>query len=111
MPASFRLRQAADGQSYFNLTAENNQIILTSETYTTKQAALKGIESVRANGPLAERFERRKSSDGRDYFVLKAANHEIIGTSEMYSSAPALENGVQAVIRVAGSAVVVESLS
>jgi len=108
MAASFRLRQAADGQWTFNLTAENNQIILTSETYTTKQAALNGIESVRANGAVAERFERRKSKDGREYFVLKAANHEIIGTSEMYSSAPAMENGVQAVMRVAAAAQVVE---
>ena len=109
MSANLQLRQAADGQWYFNLTAENNQIILTSETYTTKTAALNGIESVRANGAVPERFERRQSKDGRDYFVLKAANHEIIGTSEMYSSAPAMENGVQAVMRVAGPARVVES--
>jgi len=109
MSANLQLRQAADGQWYFNLTAENNQVILTSETYTVKPAALKGIESVRVNGAVAERFERRQSKDGRDYFVLKAANHEIIGTSEMYSSTPAMENGVQAVMRVAGSARVVES--
>jgi len=95
MAASFRLRQAADGQWTFNLTAENNQIILTSETYTTKQAALNGIESVRANGAVAERFERRKSKDGREYFVLKAANHEIIGTSEMYVTKSNAERGVE----------------
>jgi uncharacterized protein YegP (UPF0339 family) len=104
MSANFQLRQAADGQWTFNLTAENNKIILTSETYTTRQAALNGIESVRANGAVAERFERRQSRDGRDYFVLKAANHEIIGTSEMYSSAAAMENGIQAVMRVAAAA-------
>jgi uncharacterized protein YegP (UPF0339 family) len=61
MPASFRLHQAADGHWHFSLTAENNKIILASETYTGKSAAQSGIESVRANGPLAERFERRKS--------------------------------------------------
>jgi len=109
MSADFQLRQAADGQWYFNLTAENNKVIMTSELYSSKPAALKGIESVRVNGVLAERYERRKSSDGKDYFVLKAANREIIGTSEMYSSTPAMENGVQAVMRVAGSARVVES--
>ncbi len=108
MPASFQLRRTADGQWHFSLTAENSKIILASETYTGKSAAQKGIASVRVNGPLAERFERRKSKDGRDYFVLKAANHEIIGTSEMYSSASAMENGIRAVMRVAPSAPVVE---
>jgi len=104
MSADFQLRQAADGQWYFNLTAENNKVIMTSELYSSKPAALKGIESVRVNGVLAERYERRKSSDGKDYFVLKAANREIIGTSEMYASATAMENGIEAVMRVAATA-------
>ena len=104
MATTFQLRTAADGQHYFNLTAENNQIILTSEMYQARPAALNGIVSVRTNAPIAERFERRKSSDGRDYFVLKAANHEIIGTSEMYSSTAAMENGMRAVMRVAAAA-------
>jgi uncharacterized protein YegP (UPF0339 family) len=109
MPAQFQLRTAADGQFYFNLTAENNKVILTSEMYRAKDGALRGIESVRSNGILAERFERRRSSDGKDYFVLKAANNEIIGHSEMYDSPAAMENGIQAVQRVAGKATVVES--
>ena len=61
-----------------------------------------------ANGQHPERYERRRSVDGQDYFVLQAANHEIIGTSEMYGSAPAMENGIQAVIRVAATAEVAE---
>jgi uncharacterized protein YegP (UPF0339 family) len=31
------------------------------------------------------------------YFVLKAANGQIIGSSEMYSSASAIENGIASV--------------
>ncbi|GGS67170.1 UPF0339 protein [Planobispora rosea] len=33
----------------FNLVAGNGEIIATSESYTTKAGALKGIEAVRAN--------------------------------------------------------------
>ena len=33
----------------------------------------------------------------RLHFVLKAANNQVIGTSEMYSSAAALENGIASV--------------
>jgi uncharacterized protein YegP (UPF0339 family) len=104
MAAHYQLRRAASGQIYFTLTAENNKIILTSEMYESKEAAHIGIEAVRVNGPLAERFDRRTSVDGQDFFVLLAANHEIIGTSEMYRSTASLENGLQAVLRVAESA-------
>src|SRR3972149_2523829 len=97
MAARYQLRKAANGQHYFNLTAENN-----------KPAAQQGIEAVRVSGPQPERYDRRRSVDGQDYFVLQAANGEIVGQSEMYRSSASLENGLQAVIRVAESAEVFE---
>ncbi|MHB1331321.1 MAG: YegP family protein [Sulfuriferula sp.] len=33
------------------------------------------------------RFERKEAKNGKHYFNLKAANHQIIGTSQMYESA------------------------
>ena len=63
--------------------------------------AQQGIEPVRVSGPQPER-------DGQDYFVLQAANGEIVGQSEMYRSSASLENGLQAVMRVAESAEVFE---
>jgi uncharacterized protein YegP (UPF0339 family) len=99
MPAAYTVRKAANGQFYFNLTAENSQKILASETYTEKANALKGIESVRANSPLDERYQRKTSADGKPYFVLVAANNQVIGQSEMYSSDQAMENGIASVKR------------
>ncbi|HMK08039.1 MAG TPA: YegP family protein [Anaerolineales bacterium] len=106
MAAQYQIRHAADGRFYFNLTAENNKIILTSEMYAAKEGALGGVDSVRANGPLIERYDRRTSIDEQDYFVLQAANGEIIGQSEMYRSKAAMENGLLAVQRVAAEAAV-----
>jgi uncharacterized protein YegP (UPF0339 family) len=40
-------------QYMFNLKAGNGEIIATSERYTTKAAALNGIESVKQNAPGA----------------------------------------------------------
>lgn len=108
MAATYRLHLAANGQHYFNLTAENNKIVLTSEMYSSKEAALQGIGSVRENGSLEARYDRRKSIDGQDYFVLRAANGEVIGQSEMYRSTAGVENGIAAVIRVAAEAGVLE---
>lgn len=97
MPAQYILRASSDGQYYFNLTAANNQKILASERYKSKDGAKNGIESVRTNSPDDSRFERRTSSDGKHYFVLKAANQQVIGKSETYSSKQAMENGISAV--------------
>ena len=81
----------------FNLKAANGEIILTSERYTAKSSAQVGVESVRVNSPVDGRYDRRESSKDEPYFVLKAANGEIIGKSEMYSSTSAMENGIESV--------------
>ncbi len=97
MAAHYVLTNSKDGQVMFNLKAANGQVILTSERYTTKAAALNGIESVKKNSPLDERYERRENSKGEPYFILKAANSQEIGRSEYYSSTSAMENGIASV--------------
>ncbi|MDW8424968.1 MAG: YegP family protein [Meiothermus sp.] len=104
MAGKFVLSTTADGQYIFNLKAGNGETILTSERYKSKDGALNGIESVRKNAPLDERYERRTASNGAPYFVLKAANHQEIGKSETYSSEAALENGIASVKRNAPGA-------
>jgi uncharacterized protein len=78
----------------FNLKGGNAEIVLTSERYTTKQNAQKGIDSVKVNAPTDSRYERRVATNGEPYFVLKAGNGEVVGTSEMYSSTTARDNGI-----------------
>lgn len=107
--SKFELKKTADDQFMFNLIAvPPGEIILTSERYKQKAGAQNGIESVKENAPLDERYERRKSSRGEPYFVLKAANYEIIGTSEMYSSESAMENGIESVKKNAPVATIVD---
>jgi len=94
---SFILKKSKNDQFMFNLTAKNGQVILTSEMYTTKSSCENGIASVKTNSPMDERYERKTSSNGKPYFVLKAANHQIIGNSEMYESNQSMENGIESV--------------
>jgi uncharacterized protein YegP (UPF0339 family) len=94
---TFEIKRAQDRQFYFNLKVRNGEIILTSEMYTAKASAQHGIASVRTNARLDQRFERKTSVRGEPYFVLKAANGEPIGVSEMYSSSSARDNGVESV--------------
>jgi hypothetical protein len=103
MAGKFEIKRAKD-EFYFNLKARNGEIILVSETYTTKANAQNGVTSVMTNALLDQRFERKTSKRGEPYFVLKAANDEPIGVSEMYSSPSAMENGVESVKRHAPEA-------
>lgn len=82
MASSFVIQQAADRQYYFNLRADNNETILTSETYQSKAAVQSGIQAVRVNAPLDHRYARKMSVDSKPYFVLLAANGEPVGKSE-----------------------------
>ncbi|HEX4494158.1 MAG TPA: YegP family protein, partial [Thermoanaerobaculia bacterium] len=86
MAAKFDLKKAKDGQFRFNLKAGNGEIILTSELYTEKRGALNGIDSVRKNAPIDGHYERKENKKGEPFFNLKAANGQVIGMSESYSS-------------------------
>jgi uncharacterized protein YegP (UPF0339 family) len=104
MAGKFELRKTSVGQFYFSLKASNGESILASEMYESKAGAENGIQSVKTNAPIDSRYERKTSSSGQPYFVLKAANGEPIGKSETYSSNAAMENGIDSVKRNAPTA-------
>ena len=85
------------GEFRFNLKADNGQVILKSEGYTTTAARDNGIASVRKNCENDARYDRLTSSSGKPYFNLKAANGQVIGTSEMYESDAGRDNGIESV--------------
>ena len=97
MPGIFELKKNDSDQFSFALMAENGENILRSELYETRPSAQNGIASVQKNSPLDERYERKTASDGRFYFTLKAANHQVIGTSQMYKSADGRDTGIASV--------------
>ena len=43
----FDINDSDDGQYYFNLKANNGEVVATSEMYTTKQSCSDGINSVK----------------------------------------------------------------
>lgn len=97
MAGWYELSKSSDGQFRFVLKAGNAEIILTSELYHTKASAENGIASVQTNSPHDERYERKTSSNGKAFFNLKAANHQIIGSSQMYASDSSRDAGIESV--------------
>lgn len=97
MSGWYELSKSKDGQFRFVLKAGNAEIILTSELYTTRAAAENGIASVQKNSPDDDRYELKEASNGKFFFNLKAANHQVIGTSQMYVSAATRATGIASV--------------
>jgi uncharacterized protein YegP (UPF0339 family) len=97
MAGKFEIKKTKNGQFMFNLVAPNGQIILTSQSYKAKSSAKAGIAAVQKNAARDASFERKVSSSNSPYFVLNAANRKIIGKSENYGNAGAMENGVASV--------------
>lgn len=93
----FETFKGADGKYYFHLIAGNYEKILHSEAYSSKSAAQKGVASVKKNGASASAYAILKASNGEYYFNLVAANGEIIGTSELYTTKSSAQKGADAV--------------
>ena len=93
----FVIKKGKNKQYYFNLKARNGERILSSESYTSKQACENGIDSVKLNASLNHQYEKLKSSNNEYYFVLKSANGQIVGTSEMYETVSGRDNGILSV--------------
>lgn len=84
--ARFDVFEGRDRRFYFNLHAKNGAIVLTSQAYQTEASALNGAFSVAENGVDPEAYDLREAANGGYYFNLHAANHQIIGTSQVYST-------------------------
>jgi uncharacterized surface protein with fasciclin (FAS1) repeats/uncharacterized protein YegP (UPF0339 family) len=102
------------GRFRFHLKAANGQIIAVSQSYGTRENALKGIDSIKTNAPIAKTsdlttggtvlestqdpvFEIQFNAPDRFRFHLKAANGQIIAVSQSYLSKQAAENGIASV--------------
>ena len=104
--AKYTVETADNGEFYFNLKAGNGQVIGTSETYTTKSSAQGGVDAViraLASASTADaaagavRFETFKGQDAKTYFRLRAANGQIVLSSQGYASKSSAESGIATV--------------
>ena len=107
----FAVTATRSGSCHFNLKAGNGETIATSETYSSVDSCKNGIESVRKNCKAAiedqtvsgfieiknPKFEIYKDKKGDFRFRLKAANGEIILSSEGYTAKASCKNGIESV--------------
>ena len=94
----FDVNKSKTDDFYFLLKAGNGEVVLTSEMYASRQSLDEGIASVRSNSSDDGRYERATSTDGKFHFNLKAANHKVIGTSQLYATAGSRDTGIASVM-------------
>ena len=73
------------GKYYFAWVTETGEIILRSEGYPTIGARDNGLESVKKNRGIEERYKILESH-GAYFLILKAGNHQEIGRSCLFNS-------------------------
>ena len=113
----------SDAGFHFNLKAGNGETIASSQVYKAKASCLNGIESVKANATApvedqtVEGFEALKhpkyevyaDKAGEFRFRLKAANGQVIATSEGYKAKNSCMNGIESVGKNAPDAAIEEA--
>ncbi len=118
----FVVKETATGIK-FDLKASNGEVIATSEVYTTEDACLNGIDSVKNNcvGGIEDqtvegyeavkhpKFELYEDKAGEFRFRLKATNGQVIAVSEGYKSKAGAINGIESVKKNAPEAEIVKA--
>lgn len=107
MAGYFELKRT-DAGYHVNLKSGNHQVILSTQPQATRADAFEVIERVRTFAPYDNNFDRREARSGQPFFNLLDADGAVLGSSEMYESATARENGINAVIANGASDVVKE---
>lgn len=93
----YKVHTAKNGKVYFNLHAGNNQVIMSSQMYASKDGCMNGIESCQKNSGDESNFEKKEAKNGQHTFNLKAGNGQVIGSSEMYTTTSSRDNGIASV--------------
>jgi uncharacterized protein YegP (UPF0339 family)/outer membrane protein OmpA-like peptidoglycan-associated protein len=76
-PGFETFKSEIDGMYYFHFNDSDGKAVLFSESYPTEAARDNGVESVKKNSPLEERW-RVIEENGKYYYSLKAGNHQEI---------------------------------
>ncbi len=90
--------QATDGQWHFNVKSGNGAVLLTSEAYTSRTGAINGALSVLENGVDDAMYAVNQTATGYNLH-LKAANHESIAFSQVYSTKSSATRAVGSSVR------------
>lgn len=103
--AKFVVTKRGNGEFQFVLK-NDDQVLLSSEGYSSMSGCENGIESVRKNSQEEGRYAHEVAKNGKHYFNLKAGNGQIIGTSPMHNAKADADKNAESVQKMAAKATI-----
>ncbi|SMP27728.1 YegP family protein [Chryseobacterium profundimaris] len=104
------IRKSFDGKYWWVLTSPNGENLLTSETYTSKESCLDGVQISRESLKASNFKMLMTPRKFEPYFTQIADNYKILAKSEIYSTAYERDAATDTVKHHAADAVI-EDLS
>lgn len=98
------IKEKGEGEFVAFLYANNGEIMLTSEIYTSEESARAGIDTIRKNVDGGT-FVNYKDKNKNFYFKLKSVKNRILCVSETYKSETLAESAKESVKRFVSSPV------
>ena len=89
----FAIKPTNDGRYMFNLIANNNQVICTSQTYASIATCKVGAESVRTNCAVDVEDQTVEGYEA----LIKASNGEIVAASQAYADKASCLKGIRSI--------------
>lgn len=98
------IKEKGEGEFVAFLYANNGEIMLTSEIYTSEESARAGIDTIRKNVDGGT-FVNYRDKNKNFYFKLKSVKNRILCVSETYKSEALAESAKESVKRFVSSPV------
>ena len=97
------VKEKGEGEFVAYLYANNGEVILTSEIYSTADGAKKGIATIRKNAVKSGEFQIYSDKNGRYYFKLKTSGNRLLCVGETYQAKSLCTKAVESVKRFVDS--------
>ena len=90
------VKEKGEGEYVAFLYANNREVLLTSETYSTVEGAKKGVATIQKNA-TDENFAIYKDKNSNYYFKLKNSKNRFLCVGETYPNRNACLNSIESV--------------
>jgi uncharacterized protein YegP (UPF0339 family) len=94
----FEVYQDTKKEWRFRIKSKQGHILMASEAYTQRHNCLEGFASCKVNGINKKNYNVLTSKNKKFYYTLVAQNHEIIGTSPLYTTAEERDTALNTLI-------------
>ncbi len=91
------IKEKGEGEFVAYLYANNKELMLTSETYSSPDGAKKGIATIRKNAAIDDNFTYYRDKNKNYFFKLKTSKNRLLCAGETYANKSACLKSIESV--------------